>query len=153
MKLADFLELETVIPRLKSDSKEDVIDELSENISKTHTNINHERLVEALLERERLCSTAIDFGVAVPHAKFSGIDDIVIGFGRSIEGIEFESLDNKPSHFFITLIAPEEATGAHIELLTRISKVFKEPDFRSRLMKCETGEEIFESIITEDEKY
>lgn len=153
MKLADFLELETVIPRLKSDSKEDVIDELSENISKTHTNINHERLVEALLERERLCSTAIDFGVAVPHAKLSGIDDIVIGFGRSIEGIEFESLDNKPSHFFITLIAPEEATGAHIELLTRISKVFKEPDFRSRLMKCETGEEIFESIITEDEKY
>lgn len=153
MKLADFLELETVIAELNSNSKEDVINELSEIISSTHTNINHERVVEALLERERLCSTAVDFGVAVPHGKLSGIDDIVIGFGRSIEGIDFESLDKKPSHFFITLIAPEEATGAHIQLLARISKVFKEPDFRSRLMKCETGEEIFESIITEDEKY
>ena len=153
MKLADFLEEATVVPELNSDSKEDVINELSENISKTHTNINHEKLVEVLLEREKLCSTAVDFGVAVPHAKLSGINDIIIGFGRSLEGIGFESLDNKPTHFFITLIAPEEAVGAHIQLLARISKIFKEPEFRSRLMKYETGEEIFESLITEDEKY
>ncbi|MEM7007990.1 MAG: PTS sugar transporter subunit IIA [Thermodesulfobacteriota bacterium] len=153
MKLADYLDLKTVISNLNSSTKEDVIKELTQSISKTHPNINYERLLELFMEREELCSTAVDFGVAVPHAKLSGITDIILGFGRSTAGISFGSLDKKPSHFFITLIAPEEASGVHIQLLARISKVFKNQELRSRLMQCETNEEILELIIDEDEKY
>jgi len=153
MKIAEILELKTVVPHLHSNSKPEVIKELADNISSVYPNINNDRLVEVLLEREKLCSTAVDSGVAIPHAKLSGVTDIIIGFGRSIEGIEFESLDRNATHFFITLIAPEDATGSHIQLLARISKVFKDPELRSRLMKCGSQEDIYEAITLEDEKY
>ena len=153
MKLADYLEVKTVIPKLSSNNKDDVIKELAHKLSETSPQINQERLLEVFLEREKLCSTAVDYGIAVPHAKLNGLSDIVLGFGRSIEGIDFESLDGKPTHFFITLIVPEESTGDHLKLLARISKIFKDKELRSKLMSCETDEEILESIIQEDDKY
>jgi len=153
MKIADILEPKTIVLHLHSTSKVEVIKELADNISSVYPNINKERLVEVLLEREKLCSTAVDSGVAIPHAKISGVTDTTLGFGRSIEGIEFESIDRKETHFFITLIAPEDAAGSHIGLLARISKVFKNPELRSRLMKLESREDIYEAITIEDEKY
>jgi len=153
MKLTDFLEVETIIPALKANTKQDVIKELADNISNVHPNINNERLTEALLDREKLCSTALDSGVAVPHAKISGITEIILGFGRSLEGIVFESLDKKPTNFFITLITPEDVTGIRIQLLARISKVFRNQDLRSRLMNCDSEQAIFQTIKLEDEKY
>ncbi|MEK6223800.1 MAG: PTS sugar transporter subunit IIA [Candidatus Dadabacteria bacterium] len=153
MKLADFLEVETIFPTLKANTKQDVIKELADNISNVHPNINNERLTEALLDREKLCSTALDSGVAVPHAKISGITEIILGFGRSLEGIVFESLDKKPTNFFITLITPEDVTGIRIQLLARISKVFRNQDLRSRLMNCDSEQAIFQTIKLEDEKY
>ncbi|MEX1000428.1 MAG: PTS sugar transporter subunit IIA [Thermodesulfobacteriota bacterium] len=153
MKLADFLEVETVIPKLKANTKQDVIKELADNISNVYPNINNERLIEALLYREKLSSTALDSGVAVPHAKISGITEILLGFGRSLEGIIFESLDKKPTNFFITLITPEDVTGIRIQLLARISKVFRNQDLRSRLMNCDSEQAIFQTIKLEDEKY
>ena len=153
MKIADILELETIVPDLHSTTKPGVLKELAENISSVYKNINNERLVEVLLERENLCSTAVDSGVAIPHAKMSGITETIAGFGRSIEGIEFESLDRKATHFFIMLIAPEDGNGSHIKLLARISKVFKNPELRGRLMLYESQEDIYEAITLEDEKY
>lgn len=153
MKIEDFLEVKTIVTSLDSTTKKDVIGELAGSISSTHSNINPERLVEALLEREKLCSTAVDSGVAVPHAKISGITDIVLGFGRSLEGIVFDSLDKQPTHFFITLIAPEDTTSTHIQMLARISKIFKDPELRSKLLQCESEQEIYEAIISEDSKY
>jgi len=153
MKLADFLEVETIFPTLKANTKQDVIKELADNISNVHPNINNERLTEALLDREKLCSTALDSGVAVPHAKISGITEIILGLGRSLEGIVFESLDKKPTNFFITLITPEDVTGIRIQLLARISKVFRNQDLRSRLMNCDSEQAIFQTIKLEDEKY
>ncbi len=153
MKLADFLEVETVIPKLKANTKQNVIKELADKISNVYPNINNERLIEALLYREKLSSTALDSGVAVPHAKISGITEIILGFGRSLEGIIFESLDKKPTNFFITLITPEDVTGIRIQLLARISKVFRNQDLRSRLMNCDSEQAIFQTIKLEDEKY
>lgn len=153
MKLKDFLDVKTVIPELNSTTKQDVINEIVDNITNFHPNINNERLVEALIEKEKLFSTALDSGVAVPHVKISGITEIILAFARSPEGIEFESLDEKPTKFFMTLIAPEDSTGIHIHLLARISKIFRNEDFRSRLIECKSGEEIFQALTLEDDKY
>lgn len=153
MKLAHYLEAKNVIPKLSSNNKDDVIKELADKLSEISPQINQERLVEVFLEREKLCSTAVDYGIAVPHAKMDGLSDIVLGFGRSLEGIDYESLDGKPTHFFVILIIPQESTGEHLRLLARISKIFKDQELRSKLMSCETDEEIVESIIQEDEKY
>lgn len=152
MKISDVLERETIIPNLQSKTKEDVIRELAENLAAAHTGINNEKLIEVLMEREKLCSTAVDSGVAIPHAKMSGISDIIAGFGRSVEGIDYDSLDNELTHLFIILVAPETTIGAHIQLLARISKIFRNPDLRAKLMTLETPDEIYDSIVMEDAK-
>lgn len=152
MKISEVLDRSSVIESLKSANKPEVIKELSQSLSKEHPGINNEKLIEALSEREKLCSTALDSGVAIPHAKLEGISDILVVFGRSEKGIDFDSLDRKPSHLFILLVSPENSAGTHIELLARISMVFKDSDFRARLMKAQSSEQIYESIISEDEK-
>jgi len=152
MKISDVLERETVIPDLQSKTKEDVVRELAEHMAAAHPGINDEKLIEVLMEREKLCSTAVDSGVAIPHAKMSGISDIIAGFGRSLEGIDYDSLDAELTHLFIILVAPETTIGAHIQLLARISKIFRNPDLRAKLMTLETRDEIYDSIIMEDAK-
>lgn len=152
MKISDVLERETIIPDLQSRTKEDVVRELAENLASAHPGINDEKLIEVLMEREKLCSTAVDSGVAIPHAKLSGISDIIAGFGRSVEGIDYDSLDAELTHLFIILVAPETSIGAHIQLLARISKIFRNPELRAKLMTLETRDEIYDSIIMEDAK-
>jgi len=152
MKISDVLERNTIIPDLQSRTKPDVIRELSESLASTHPGINNEKLIEVLMEREKLCSTAVDSGVAIPHAKMTGISDIIAGFGRSVEGIDYDSLDAELTHLFIILVAPETSIGAHIQLLARISKIFRNPELRSKLMTLETRDEIYDSIIMEDAK-
>jgi PTS system nitrogen regulatory IIA component len=152
MKISDVLERETIIADLQSRTKPDVIRELAEKLAAAHPGINNEKLIEVLMEREKLCSTAVDSGVAIPHAKMTGISDIIAGFGRSIEGIDYDSLDAELTHLFIILVAPETSIGAHIQLLARISKIFRNPELRAKLMTLETQEEIYDSIIMEDAK-
>ena len=152
IKISDVLELNTVIPSLKSADKPQVIKELAETLTLEHPGINKERLIEALTEREKLCSTALDSGVAIPHAKLGGISEIILGFGRSEKGIDFDSLDRKLTHFFIIMVSPENTDGKHIELLARISMIFKDLEFRLRLMNATSREELYEYIISEDEK-
>ncbi len=153
IKIVDALKKETVIPYLQSKTKPEVIKEISECVASLYSNINAERLIEILMEREKLCSTAVDSGVAIPHGKLSGLSNIIAAFGRSVEGIDFESLDGKSSHFFILLIAPENSSGAHLKLLSRISRLFKDDEFRSRIMEAKSQDEIYEIITEEDERY
>lgn len=153
MRISDYLDENAIIPNLESRSKEEVIGEIAVGITKANPKINSDKLIEVLSEREKICSTALDSGVAVPHGKLSGLSDIIVGFAKSSEGINYESLDNKPSHYFITLLAPEDTVNNHIQLLARISNIFKNADFRSKLSKCDTGREIYETIVAEDEKY
>ncbi|MEQ9620173.1 MAG: PTS sugar transporter subunit IIA [Deltaproteobacteria bacterium] len=153
MKISDVLERNAVIPNLNAQTKPGVIKELAEKITTVYPNINADRLVEVLMEREKLCSTAVDSGVAIPHAKLSGISEIISCFGRSIAGIDFDSLDLKKTHLFVVLIAPENSVGSHIQLLARISKVFRNPEMRADLMSAVSVDEIYESIILEDAKF
>jgi PTS system nitrogen regulatory IIA component len=154
MKIVDVLKKESIIPNLRSKTKPEVIEELSLCVSSLpYMNINPDRLVEVLMERERLCSTAVDSGVAIPHGKLSGISSIIAAFGRSREGIDFESLDGNPTHLFILLLAPENSQGAHLKLLARFSRIFKDPQFRSRLMEAKSQDEIYEIIAEEDAKH
>jgi PTS system nitrogen regulatory IIA component len=153
MKIEDVFKEESVILELESSSKPEVIRELASKVSSVYPNINAQDLAEVLLQREKLCSTALDSGVAIPHAKLGGISSIIVAFGRSTKGIEFESLDSKPTHLFMLVVAPESSAGAHLKLLARISNIFRSPGFRKKLMEAQTEEEIYNLIIEEDEKY
>jgi nitrogen PTS system EIIA component len=150
--IADVLRKESVMLNLKTKSKPDVIRELVERVTDQYPNLSRDTLVSVLLERETLCSTAVDEGVAIPHGKISGLSNIIAAFGRSVEGIDFESLDGNPTHLIILLLAPESSSGIHLKLLARISRIFKNPEFRSLLMGAQTEEELYNIIIEEDAK-
>jgi PTS system nitrogen regulatory IIA component len=148
MNIVDFLKKEAVIPELRSKNKTELVKELSQLVSSLYPNINTDSLFLVLMEREKLCSTAVDAGVAIPHGKLGGISNIIAAFGRSAKGIDFESLDGNPTHLFILI-----AAGTHLKLLARISKIFKVADFRSRLMEAKSQDEIYELIAEEDAKH
>jgi PTS system nitrogen regulatory IIA component len=153
MRIDDFLSQETVIPALQGRTKDEVIEELAEVVSKQHPEIDHWRLVGALQDRERLNSTALGEGVAIPHGRLVGVKRVLGAFGRSPQGVDFNSLDGKPTHLFFLLVAPEDSAGAHLKALARISRLLKDEAFRNRLMQAEDAASLFRVIREEDAKY
>jgi nitrogen PTS system EIIA component len=154
MKITDILASSDVVPSLEGSSKEEIIEELAGVVAEHHPEIDRERLVTALEDRERLNSTALGEGVAIPHGKLPGLKRVVAAFGRSEgPGVDFQSLDGKPTHLFFLLVAPEDSAGAHLKALARISRLLKDEGFRARLMLAEDAAELYRTIREEDDKY
>jgi len=153
MKITDILTEDAVVAHLAGRSKGEVIQELARVVARLHPEIDHARLVQALEDRERLNSTALGDGVAIPHGKLAGVKRVVAAFGRSPQGIDFSSLDGKPTHLFFLLVAPEDSAGAHLKALARISRLLKDESFRSRLLRANDAAELYQTIREEDDKY
>jgi PTS system nitrogen regulatory IIA component len=154
MKITDILSEDMVVSTLRGRTKGEVIDELAGVVSEHHRGeINHGRLVQALEDRERLNSTALGEGVAIPHGKLPGLKRVIAAFGRSPAGVDFSSLDGKPTHLFFLLVAPEDSAGAHLKALARISRLLKDDSFRARLMSAPAGADLYRTIREEDDKY
>jgi PTS system nitrogen regulatory IIA component len=154
MKITDILSEDMVVSSLRGRTKGDVIDELAGVVAEHHRGeIDHGRLVQALEDRERLNSTALGEGVAIPHGKLPGLKRVVAAFGRSPSGVDFSSLDGKPTHLFFLLVAPEDSAGAHLKALARISRLLKDDSFRARLMSAPAAADLYRTIREEDDKY
>ncbi len=153
MKITDFLTEEAVIPALTAREKNAVLKEMAAGLVANHPELDERKVLEVLLERERISTTAIGEGVAIPHGKLRGVERVVGIFARSLEGIDFASLDGGPTHLFFVLIAPENAAADHLKALARISRLLKDPTFRSRLIEGKTGQDIFKIIAQEDQKF
>ena len=153
MKITDFLTAETVIPALTAREKSDALREMANRLVAHHGELDEKKVLDVLLERERISTTAIGEGVAIPHGKLPGVERVVGVFARSREGVDFASLDGALTHLFFVLIAPENAAADHLKALARISRLLKDPAFRSRLIEGKTRDEIFEIIVQEDQKF
>jgi len=151
MKILDILDKECIIPELRSRTKREVLEELTGALLNFKANLDREALVEVLLERERLGSTGIGDGIAIPHGKVQDLDELVLSFGRSTQGIEFDSMDGRPTHLFFLLIAPENSAGIHLRALAKISRLLKSSHFRQRLLEAGTEEELFQVIQEQEE--
>ena len=152
MKLSEVLNIETIVPELSSSNKPDILKELSSYISLKYSNVNENKIFETLLDRENICSTAVDEGVAIPHGKLSGLNNIITMVARKRDGVDFDSLDGNLTNLFILVLSPIDSSGQHINLLARISKIFKDQNLRAKLLEAETKEQIYEILIEEDEK-
>ncbi|HMA79256.1 MAG TPA: PTS sugar transporter subunit IIA [Candidatus Binatia bacterium] len=153
MKITDFLTVQSVIPALKSREKSAVLDEMAGWLVSVHPQLNTKRVLDVLQEREKISTTAIGEGVAIPHGKLPGVDHVLGVFARSAEGVDFASLDGEPTHLFFALIAPENAAADHLKALARISRLLKDEAFRHRLMAGETAQDLYNIIANEDEKF
>ena len=152
MRLIDILTQDCIVPDLKGRVKREVLEEMAAELTFKFAGLNKERLLEVILERERLGSTGIGYGVAIPHARLKGLNSIIILFGRSLSGVEFQALDERPAHLFFLIVAPEDSTTAHIKILARISRLLQDAVLRNRLMVASTQEEIYSIIAEEDRK-
>ena len=153
MKITDILKKEHIIKELNSCDKKNVLDELSSFLEDKGEITSKENLLVALIEREKLGSTGIGENVAIPHAKISEIDNIITVFGRSKNGVEFESLDQKPVNFIFLVMAPENSTGQHLKVLARISRLFKNPSLRESVLNANEAEQIYSILVDEDSKF
>jgi len=152
MKISDLLELAAIAPDLKSSGKLEILAELADTLAKVEPGLSGEEILRVLLERERLGSTGIGEGVAIPHGKLRRLDRLLIAFGRHRKGVEFDSMDGKPTHLFFLLVAPEDSVGIHLKALARISKLLKSPGVRQRLVEAGGADDILSIINEEEEK-
>jgi nitrogen PTS system EIIA component len=150
MKIAEFLSPLAVISDLTATSKPEVLRELSSSLAKSQPALKPERLVEVLKQREKLGSTGIGEGVAIPHGKLQGLSQLCASFGVSRGGVDFEAIDGKPTHLFFALVAPENSAGVHLKALARISRLFKNPRFRQAILEAKNAQDIYSLIAEED---
>lgn len=153
MKIADLLPREELIAAdLVGATKADVLRELAVHLAGQYSEINADVLVNVLWDRERLGSTAIGDGIAIPHGKMAGLTGVLAAFGRHRAGVEFESLDGKPTRLFFVLVAPEDSVGQHLKALARVSRLLKDAAFRERLVQAPDRAALFRLIREEDER-
>jgi len=150
MRLSEILAIDNIIPELKAKDKKGVLGELAEVIANYDANIDKGMLVKVLIEREHLGSTGIGDGVAIPHGKLSSVKQPMVSFGRSKKGLDFDSMDGQPAFLFFLLLAPENSSGVHLQVLTKIARILKSSTFRKALMQVESREEIYQTIIQTD---
>jgi PTS system nitrogen regulatory IIA component len=135
---------------MQARTKPEVLRELSAALVRAHPQLQEEKLVEVLREREKLGSTGIGEGVAIPHGKLPGMTQLLATFGVCRQGLDFEAIDGKPTHLFFALVAPENSAGIHLKALARISRLFKNPRFRASILEAPTAADIHALIVQED---
>lgn len=152
MKILDVLPKETIRADLKATDKKGVLEELGAPVA-DFAGIKLDEIVRVLMERERLGSTGIGGGIGIPHGKMKGLESLTLGFGLSRKGVDFESIDNRPTHIFFLLLTPENSAGLHLKLLARISRILKNEPFKAKLLGARDQDEIFAIITEEDEEF
>ena len=149
MALADLLQQDAIIPTLRVNSKKQLLQELAARASKL-TSIPEREIFDVILQRERLGSTGVGHGVAIPHGKLNSISKIVGVFARLETPIDFEALDDQPVDLAFLLLAPEGAGADHLKALSRIARVFRDQDLVAKLRATESAQAIY-TFLNEDQ--
>ncbi len=153
MKICEILKPEKILVEFASTKKEDIINELI-NLFDGDPRINDiDKVRKAVLEREKIMSTGVGNGFAIPHGKTSGVNEIVAGFGKCTKSVDFQALDEKPVNLVFLLIGKDNMVGPHIKLLSRISRMMNKAEFRDKLANAASADEIYNIFLEEEKKY
>ncbi len=153
MKVTDILKKEFIINELKAGKKEEVINELINLFTNDSRVSDIEKVRSSVLEREKIMSTGVGKGFAIPHGKTNAINEVIAAFGKTDSPVEYQSLDNKPVNLVFLLVGKENLVSTHIKLLSRISRMMNKDSFRESLLNAKTSDEIFELFRKEEENY
>ena len=146
MQLKDYLPPENIIPDLKSEKKISIIEEMLERMNQLNLIKDYETALNDTLSRESYLSTGLENGLAIPHAKSDAIDRLAMVFGRSRSGVDFQSLDSKPTYLIFLVLSPKDVSGPHIQALAVISRNIKDAAVREKLRNAESAEDIADII-------
>jgi PTS system nitrogen regulatory IIA component len=146
MKLGEFVEPELILPDLSAKTKGEVLAELIAPLKGVEPGIDLQKSLNILKEREKLGTTGIGDGVAIPHGKVEDLDRIILVVGRSVTGVDFDALDFKPCTIFFLVLAPEQAAGMHLRILAHISRLLKDEEFRRGFVEADNRDEILDML-------
>jgi PTS system nitrogen regulatory IIA component len=153
MKIIDLLDPKHILPDLHATTKRGVLEELVAPLVPGAPGLDLQAVVDILLERERLGSTGIGDNIAIPHGKLPQLSQLMLAFGRSLKGVDFDSMDGKLSHLFFLLLAPVNSSGLHLKALAKISRMLMNQAFRDSLMKAAGAEDIFRLLAEKDAEF
>jgi len=152
LKIAEILQEQCVVADIRGKTKKEIITELVEALANARLVKDVEPVVNVVMDREKLGSTGIGNGVAVPHGKLKNINNIMCAFGRSQNGVDFDAVDRAPVHIFFLVLAPEDSASLHLKVLSRITKILRDQSLRKKIIKLTNVRELYTSILEEDEK-
>ena len=146
MVLTQILEPACIKVPLAGRDKKTVIAELVDILDANKLLVDKNDVLQAVLSRENTRSTGIGSGIAIPHGKCKGVEDLVMAIGISRQGVDFQSIDNKPVHIIVLLASPTDRTGPHIQALARISRLMLDEEFKNKLQNASSAHELYDLI-------
>jgi PTS system fructose-specific IIC component len=153
MKISDLLTEDMVVTNLQGTTKDDIINSIVDVVAVSPKVLDKEKVRGAVFEREKIMSTGVGDGFAIPHGKTDAVSDIVAAFAITAEPIDYESLDEKPVRLVFLLVSKVNMVGPHIKLLSRISRLMNKPEFRDKLLGVHSPKEIIEMFRQEEATY
>jgi len=153
MNIVSLLDSDTFIPQLEASSKKEVLEQLIETLRTRVDEDDLKRISDAVFEREAIMSTGVGKGLAIPHGKAQGLQDNYAAFAILKSPVEYEAIDDMPVRMVFLLVGPESQNSTHIKMLSRISRLMNNAEFREKLMKCESSEDIISAFESEEKQY
>ena len=153
MKISDILTENLVVIGLEGDSKDEIINSMIDVVSASPKVLDKDKVREAILEREKIMSTGVGNGFAIPHGKTEAVSDIVAAFAVTANAIDYHSLDEKPVRLIFLLVGKDNMVGPHIKLLSRISRLMNKEEFRKRLLGLKSSREVLDMFKEEEASY
>jgi len=153
MKISDILEEKLVVTNLAGSTKDEIINSMVDLVAQSPKVLDKEKVRTAIFEREKIMSTGVGNGFAIPHGKTEGVSDVVAAFGVTAQPIDYQSLDEKPVRLVFLLVGRDNMVGPHIKLLSRISRLMNKEEFRNKLLEVKTPLEVLETFRKEEASY
>jgi len=153
MKISDILNESLVVTALSGTTKEEIIDSMIDLVATSPKVLDKDKVRDAIFEREKIMSTGVGNGFAIPHGKTDAVSDIVAAFAVTAEPIDYQSLDEKPVRLVFLLVGKDNMVGPHIKLLSRISRLMNKEEFRKRLMNLKSPKDVIETFRQEEATY
>ena len=150
MNLLDILSPKSILVDLQGETKEEIIKDLVDALELGEAITDRDKVLQAVLEREKIMSTGIGDGIAIPHGKSDAVARLAAALGTQRRGVDFESLDGEPGYVFFLLVSPANVSGPHIKALARISRLLKNDEFKKKLIEAATPEELLRVIEAEE---
>lgn len=151
MQIKDFISEEGIVFSPSVSSKKAALEILSDTLAYQENNLNKNKILDALLAREKLGSTGLGEGIAIPHCRMQDLESINVTMLKLEEGVEYEASDDKPVFFLFCLVVPEDANEEHLELLASLAELLDNEQLRNSIQKCSNARELFQ-ILTQDPK-
>lgn len=153
MNLSELLTQDVIRIPLENTDKNRIIEEMVDILAQNKKIKDRDSVLQAVLDRERVMSTGMGDGVAIPHAKSDGVDELVSAFGITKQDVDFKSIDEKPVRMIFLLVGPVDQTGPHLKALSRISRLMHRKEFRDKLASAHSSQDVIEAIEKEEQKY